>query len=46
MDKFLGLVLFVCGLILLPVGIGIPMVIQGCRVMAKSPEGSKTPENA
>lgn len=35
MEKIFGLVLVVAGLFLLPFLVGIPMVIQGCRLLSK-----------
>ena len=35
MEKLGGVLLLVIGLCFVPFGIGIPMVIQGCRVLNK-----------
>lgn len=36
MSKLLGVVLLVSGLFLVPFGIGIPMMLFGCRELNKS----------
>ena len=35
MEKLSGLILLIVGVFLVPFGIGIPMVLFGCRMMSK-----------
>ena len=35
MEKFFGLLLLICGFFFLPIGVGIPIMIQGARLLNK-----------